>query len=78
MTRSSARLAGVASAAALVATIAVLMGLAGRWNWEVLAIATMLSTPRYLAARDAVAKRPPRPAWVPPWERTLATTRFKP
>ena len=78
MTRSSARLAGLASAAALVATIAVLMALFGRWDWEVLAIATMLSTPLYLAARDAAAIREPRPAWIPPWERTLSTTRFKP
>ena len=78
MTRSSARLAGLAGAASLVAAIALLMILLDRWDWEVLAIATMLSSPLYLAARDAAANRQPRPAWVPPWERTLATTRFKP
>jgi hypothetical protein len=64
------RLAGLA-AATLVAVAATMLTL-GEWNGELLAATILPALPLYLVARDFMGRRrTPRPAWVPPWERTL-------
>ena len=67
----AAALAGLAAAAALVAAVGMAMFLLWEWDGEVAAGAFLLALPLYVVARDAAARLPPQPPFVPPWERRL-------
>ena len=50
-------LRGLAGALCLVGTVAALMLVGGRWQWEVVALAAILSLPLYVVATSSFAER---------------------
>ena len=65
------RAARLVSAASLPVTAAAIMLGVGSWNGELLATACLIALPLALVGNERVARRAPRRAWVPPWERSI-------